>query len=118
MKIAIVCDNNRVSQHFGKSEGFYVYDENNKTYYKSKGHGEIPNMLADLGIDFVACGGIGDCALKSLQEKNIKVFHGLEGLCDDIAKGFFKGILIEGNQNCHKDHSHSSGHSCKCGEHK
>ncbi|MEG2437170.1 MAG: NifB/NifX family molybdenum-iron cluster-binding protein [Cetobacterium sp.] len=115
MKIAIVADNNKVSQHFGKAPGFFVYDGTNKTYYESIGHGAIPKQLKELGIDFVACGGIGEGAINNLKELNIKAFTGLEGFCDDIANGFFKQILVTGNSGCNShDHSHHSNHSCNC----
>lgn len=122
MKIAVVCDNNKVSQHFGRCEGFYVYDGENKTYHESLGHGEIPKQLKELGVDFVACGGIGQGAIEKLEAYKIKAFTGLEGFCDDIADGFFRDILVTGRQGCcgggHHDHDHhhhhDHGHKCKC----
>lgn len=121
MKIAVVADNNKVSQHFGQAKGFFVYDsEGNKEYYESTGHGEIPALLKELNIDFVACGGIGQGAMDNLKNKDIKAFTGLEGLCDDIANGFFREILVTGRQKCcgghgnHEHHKHDDNHSCNC----
>ena len=119
MKIAVVSENNKTSQHFGRAEGFFVYDGANKEYFLSKGHGEIPKQLKELGIDFVACGGIGEGAINNLKSLDIKVFSGLEGFCDDIAEGFFRHILVNGDTICtshshHHGEHHSSGHSCNC----
>ncbi|MDX8336763.1 MULTISPECIES: NifB/NifX family molybdenum-iron cluster-binding protein [Cetobacterium] len=115
MKIAVVCENNKISQHFGRAEGFYVYDSSKKEYHESNGHGTIPNQLKELGVEFVACGGIGEGALNNLKSLDIKVFSGLEGFCDDIADGFFKQILVTGNAGCNShDHHHGHGHSCNC----
>lgn len=121
MKIAVVSENNKISQHFGRAEGFFVYDGTNKEYHESNGHGAIPGQLKELGVDFVACGGIGEGALNNLNSLNIKVFSGLEGFCDDIADGFFKRILVNGEAVCsshekqnHHEHHHGHGHSCNC----
>lgn len=111
MKLAIVAENEKVSQHFGKADGFFVYDGKDKRYYKSEGHGSIPNQLKELGVSFVACGGIGEGAVEKLKENGIKIFTGLEGFCDDIAEGFFKDILVTGTQGCGSEHKKEE---CKC----
>lgn len=112
MKIAIVTEDGKISQHFGKAEGFFVYDGKDKVYYKSEGHGNLPKQLKELGVNFLACGGIGEGAIEKLKENGIKAFTGLEGLCDDIAEGFFKEILVTGNQGCGS--THTKEHQCKC----
>lgn len=129
MKIAVVAENNKVSQHFGQAKGIFVYDTNGKKeYFESPGHGEIPALLKSLNIDFVACGGIGQGAMDNLIKNDIKAFTGLEGFCDDIAEGFFRDILVTGRQKCcggghdHKHHGHHGHHgenhscNCKCGK--
>ncbi|MGL5052902.1 MAG: NifB/NifX family molybdenum-iron cluster-binding protein [Cetobacterium sp.] len=118
MKIAIVSEKNKISQHFGRAEGFFVYDGVKKDYYESKGHGEIPKQLKELEVDVVACGGIGEGAISNLNSLDIKVFSGLEGFCDDIAEGFFKNILVNGEAICSSNKHHHGedhhGHSCNC----
>ncbi|MGL4910517.1 MAG: NifB/NifX family molybdenum-iron cluster-binding protein [Cetobacterium sp.] len=121
MKFAVVSENGKVSQHFGRAEGFFVYEGDTKTYYESNGHGQIPKQLKELGVNFVAAGGIGAGAIDNLNTLNINVFSGLEGFCDDIAKGFFNNILVNGEAVCkshdhhgHHGHHHGEGHSCNC----
>ena len=86
------------------------------------GHGALANFLAEQHVDSVICGGIGGGAQTALAEKGIKIFGGVTGETDAVAKALVAGTLeYNPNVRCnHHDHEHGEGHTCGdhgCGSH-
>jgi predicted Fe-Mo cluster-binding NifX family protein len=70
MILAVACENNMVTQHFGHCENFIIFDiednkiKNSKTV-RNPGHkpGFLPNYLNDLGVNVIISGGMGGGAI-------------------------------------------------------
>ena len=66
MKVAICYENGLVFQHFGHTQQFKVYDiadgkisHSEVVDTNGQGHGALADVLKDLGVDALICGGIG-----------------------------------------------------------
>ena len=73
MRIAVTYEDGQVFQHFGHTEAFKIYDEENGAVRDEKvvstngqGHGALASVLKDLGADVLICGGIGGGAQAAL----------------------------------------------------
>lgn len=129
MKIAVACENDQVTEHFGHCEGFLLFDaEDDKildsTFVENPGHrpGFLPNFLNDLGVRVVISGGMGGGAIEIFNEKGIEVVTGAAGPAREAAELYVKGLLTSTGSVCH-DHQHSHDaqhdhqHSHECGGH-
>ena len=119
MKIAVACDGNRVSAHFGHCQGFEVFTvENGKVtehnFNQNPGHkpGFLPNYLNDLGVNTIITGGIGGGAIDIFNEKQIEVVSGTSGEAATVVEKYLKGELKSTGSVCH-DHAFES----TCGNH-
>lgn len=122
MKIAVAVENNQVCGHFGHSPSFSFYEiEDGKvvsvTNIQSpgKGHGILPEFIAENGATAVLVGGMGAGAVSGCQSKGIEVVMGVTGNPDDAASLYAKGELKSTGSICshhHDDHSHGEGGSC------
>lgn len=119
MKIAVTYEDEKIFQHFGKTEQFKVYDVEDGKIQGSKvigtdgrGHSALADVLEELGADLLICGGIGAGAQEALAEAGIVVYAGNFGGCDDAIQNYLNGsILISKNATC--DHHHAEGeHDC------
>ena len=121
MKIAVTYDNGEVFQHFGHTEQFKVYEvEAGKVVHmevvaaNGAGHDALATFIAELGVDVVLCGGIGDGANHALSEAGIEVVSGTKGNADVVAEAYIRGELISAGVNCdHHDHGHDED-GCGC----
>ena len=100
MKIAVAVENNQVCGHFGHSPSFSFYEiEDGKivsvTNIQSpgKGHGILPEFIAENGATAVLVGGMGAGAVSGCQSKGIEVVMGVTGNPDDAASLYAKGEL-------------------------
>lgn len=124
MKIAVTYENGNVFQHFGHSEHFVVYQVEGSEILSSavvdsngSGHGALAGFLADLGVEVLICGGIGEGAQSALAEAGIQVCSGAQGSTDEAVKAFLAGELVSAGTNC-DHHSHDEegcGDDCECG---
>ena len=125
MKIAVPYENEQIFQHFGHTERFKLYEIESGEVVASKvidtngqGHGALADLLSNLGVTTLICGGIGGGAQAALSEKGIKLFGGVRGTCDDAVKALLaRNLVFDPNVRCnhhdHSDHEHScAGHSC------
>ena len=129
MKAAVTYDKGNIFQHFGRTEEFKVYTiEDNKVVSSEvvnsngRGHGELVQVLKEIGADVLICGGIGEGARNALLENGIKLYAGAEGNCDEKAEQLLNGELKYSSEaNCnHHEHSNGEEHSCGshgCGNH-
>lgn len=118
MKIALAVDGNEVSQHFGHCQGFYLVDieenvVNDENYIKNPGHrpGFLPKFLAEIGVNAIVSGGMGQMAQQLFSEEGIQVITGARGNVYDVIGQFTAGNLESSNEVC-EEHQHE-GH---CGE--
>lgn len=132
MKIAVTYENGMVFQHFGHSEQFKIYTEENGKICSGEvvstngsGHGALAGFLKEKGVDTVICGGIGGGAIAALSEAGIKVYGGVSGVADEAVALYLSGKLnYDPDVRCtHHDHGehtcgesdHHCGHSGSCG---
>lgn len=130
MKIAVTYDNGTIFQHFGKTECFKIYEEEEKKIVSSEvigsngaGHGALAGLLAKQGVDVLICGGIGGGAQTALADAGITLCSGASGDADQAVESYLKGELVSAGATC--DHHHGEGHSCghheeghSCGSHE
>ena len=121
MKIAVTFDNGEIFQHFGHSEQFKIYEVEKGEIITAEvvstmgnGHGALVQMLSELEIDTLICGGIGGGAKNALNEAGIKLYGGVVGDADNAVKSLLEDNL-EYNTEIECNHHHNDEHSC--GEH-
>ncbi len=127
MRIAVTYDNGEIFQHFGHSEYFKLYDEQNGMIVAEQvvstngsGHGALAGFLQAAQVDALICGGIGMGAQMALADAGITLYGGVSGLADAAAKALAEGNLTyDPNARCdhHEHHGGDCGHH-HCGEHK
>ena len=118
MIIAIPFAEDRVFQHFGKSEQFKLYDLKTHTSQvlstNGQGHSSLCAWLMEQHADIVLCGGIGSGAVQMLRQNGIRVYPGNSGFCDVVLLRYAAGLLQEGDSTCSHHHEGDCGeHGCK-----
>lgn len=122
MKLAVPYENGSIFQHFGKTKVFKVYEIENGSVVSEElldsngeGHSALAGLLAELGVQAVICGGIGEGAQSALTAAGIEICSGAEGDADRAVEAYLNGELVSAGVNC--DH-HEEGHSCggNCGD--
>ena len=129
MRIAVTYEDGQIFQHFGHTESFKIYDEENGAVREEKvvstngqGHGALASVLKDLGADVLICGGIGGGAQAALKEAGIRLYAGVSGSCDEAVKQLLDGSLAyvqDATCDHHSGHHHGD-HACGdhgCKEH-
>lgn len=122
MKIAVTYENGQIFQHFGHTEQFKVYEVENGQVADAKvvdtngsGHGALAEILKNLEVEVLICGGIGAGAKAALAEVGIQLYGGVAGSADDAVQAFLNETLSYNPEiRCshHDEHEHG-----KCGEH-
>ena len=127
MKVAVTYESGQIFQHFGHTEYFKVYEEEDGKVIRSEvvstdgqGHGALAGVLNRMQADVLICGGIGGGAQAALAEANIRLIGGVQGNADEAVQAFLNGTLaFDPNVHC-THHDHGEGHSCGshgCGGH-
>ncbi len=108
-------DSKQVGQHFGHTENFLMVEVKDgkktlETVINNGGysHQGLVTYLADLGIEVLICGGLGNNAYNLLSNANIKVIPGVNGGAKEAVDRYLKGEL-DANMNVL--------HDCDCGHH-
>ncbi len=128
MRIAVTYENGEVFQHFGHTERFKIYDEQNgevklatTVNTNGSGHGALADILKKLQVDTLICGGIGGGAKRALTEAGIKLYGGVTGSADQAVEALLKGTLAYDSDATCDHHGHQHGEDCgehhHCGEH-
>jgi predicted Fe-Mo cluster-binding NifX family protein len=111
MKIAVACEGNMVTEHFGHCESFIIYDTaegaiTEKTILPNPGHkpGFLPNYLNDLDVKVIISGGMGGGAIDIFNEKNIEVIVGAYGDADEAVSKYLAGGLKSTGTVCNHNH--------------
>lgn len=107
MKIAISTDGDFVSQHFGRCPEFTIVEVEGDTLFKKEvidnpGHhpGFLPQFLAELGVSYIICGGMGQRAQGLFAEGGINAIVGISGKIDEVIYKLLKGELEGGENIC------------------
>jgi len=118
MKIAVACEKDMVTEHFGHCENFNIYVVEDYKIVGSKsipnpGHrpGFLPNFLNDLGVNVIISGGMGGGAIDIFNEKGIEVILGASGNAKAVVEAYLQGSLKSTGSVC-CEHQHHD----KCGE--
>ena len=128
MRIAVTYENGEVFQHFGHSEQFKLYDVENGIIVgeqvvdtNGSGHGALAGFLQAAKVDALICGGIGMGAQMSLADAGIRLYAGVQGSADTVARALAEGRLeYDPNARC-DHHGHHHGGDCghdHCAEHQ
>lgn len=130
MKIAVTYENGQIFQHFGHTEQFKIYEVMDGAILSGQvidtngsGHSALAELLSELHVDALICGGIGGGAQAALEQAGIQLFGGVQGDADKAIESFINGSLAyDPKAKCdHHDHHHGEEHNCgnhSCGEHK
>ena len=120
MKIAVPFANGEVFQHFGHTENFKLYEIEADRIVSGEiistngsGHDALASFLANLSVNVLLCGGIGDGAQAALSAAGIEICSGVQGDADAAVNAFLNGELVSEGVNC--DHHHDHGDECGCG---
>ena len=120
MKIAVPFANGEVFQHFGHTETFKLYEIEAGQVVSAEvintngnGHDALAGFLADLSVNVLLCGGIGDGAQDALTDAGIEICSGAQGDADVAVNAYLNGELKSAGANC--DHHHEHGDECGCG---
>ncbi len=124
MRIAVTYENDRVGQHFGRTEQFKIYDIADGKIKDTKiidtngtGHGALAGFLRAAEVQTLICGGIGMGARNMLGEVGIEILPGVDGVADEVVGDYLAGSLsYDPNTECHH-HDHEHGDGCH-GEHE
>ena len=107
MKIAISTDADFVSAHFGRCPSFTIAEiEEGKVLKIEKinkpGHQPafLPNFLAERGVKYIICGGMGNRAQILFAEKKISPIVGITGKIDEVIEKFAQEELKGGESLC------------------
>jgi len=109
MIIAISVDEDKVSEHFGRCEKYYLYEVQDryilkKTEVKNPGHKPffLPNFLADKGVNVLITGGMGHRAIETFKKLNIKLVTGVRGNAEKVINDYLYGRIKENVEPCEK----------------
>lgn len=106
-------DTNSVFQHFGRTEYFYLFDENtNEEKVVNNGgysHHDLAPYLKSLGVTTLICGGIGSHGVEAVEASGLKLIPGAYGNVKDVIKAYKEGSLV-GDPNAMHSCSHEGGH--------
>lgn len=94
-----------VCEHFGRAETFTIYDTETgevkvikNTSEHFGGFGRPPEIIKDLGVDVVVCGGIGARAIALFKSFGVKIYMGATGTVKDAIDQFLAGKLVEADE--------------------
>ena len=113
--IAITYDKetNTVFQHFGRTEYFYLFDENSgeERVIDNGGysHHDLAPYLKSLGVTTLICGGIGMHGVNAILEAGLNLIPGAFGDVNDVISQYKNGTLIT-NTNAVHSCSHEGHH--------
>jgi predicted Fe-Mo cluster-binding NifX family protein len=119
MRIAIACDEGKVTGHFGHCATFEIFETDEEGIVSSAsvanpGHkpGFLPNYLKDQGVGVIIADGMGQHAIALFEANGIEVFLGASGTPEEIVGRYLAGTLESLGSGC-TDHEHHEG----CGNH-
>lgn len=120
MKIALPTRDNCIDEHFGHCEYYTVFtiDDSNKEIVTQEivaspaGCGcksNIAGTLAEMGVNLLIAGNMGQGAVNVLNNSAIEVLRGCTGDVKEVTLQWLAGSVIDSGDVCH---SHEDGHEC------
>lgn len=105
--VAVACDNNEVSPHFGRCERYLLArvdgaDVQVVKWLENPGHapGALPALMRQEGVQCVICGGAGPRAVALLAEAGIGLITGISGEPAAALQALANGTLQAGRTMC------------------
>ncbi len=106
--VAVACDGEKVSLHFGRCEGYIFFKIENgeiteKKFVQNPGHqpGFLPEFLKENGVNTLIAGGAGPKAVQLLESYGIKCILGITGNIEEVIGQYLKGELKPGESSCY-----------------
>ncbi|MDU2064572.1 MAG: P-loop NTPase [Sporomusaceae bacterium] len=116
-KIAVACEGESVSGHFGHCKNFMVFDTEGEAILAAEtvmneghGHESVADYLESLAVKVVISGGMGQGAMDLLTEKGIEYLTGATGDARTAVKKYLLGELQSTESVCQCDGHHEHGH--------
>jgi len=119
MKIGVpLAPNGNIDNHFGHCSHYAVFTVSEKNEITEKqliqteqGCGcksNIAQTLAELGVNKMLAGGIGEGAINVLEKHGINVVRGCSGNAENVVKAYIEGKIMDSGLNCvqHEHHHH------------
>ena len=113
LKIAIACEGEVVTEHFGHCLNFTLFETEEQKIIKqtsvaNPGHrpGFLPLFLRDLCVNVIIAGGMGGGAIDLFNEYGIEVIVGAAGGAEDNVKAYLSGELKSTGSVCHQHMHH------------
>ena len=118
-RIAVAYENGRISQHFGRTEQFKLYEAADGKIVRAEvvepnggGHGALAGFLMQRGVDALICGGIGGGAQAALAEAGVRLCGGVCGEADAAVRALLSGQLDAHPPVCCDRARGAGGHPC------
>lgn len=107
MRVAVACDGELVSPHFGRCERFLMADVQGTEvtvveWMTCPGHepGLLPRLMQERGVECVLAGGAGPRAVAMLEEAGIQFVPGVSGPPAEALVALAQGRLQPGESAC------------------
>lgn len=121
MKIAIPTRGSVVDNHFGHCEFYSIVTvlndnkiESFETFEAPVGCGcksNIASTLANMGVDTMLAGNMGQGAVNKLTSAGIKVVRGCSGDVKQLAEAYLRDDVEDSGETCHS-HDGDGEHQC------
>ena len=115
MKIAVPTRDGMVDDHFGHCDHYTIYTIENKTITATQtlpspqGCGcksNIASTLADIGVEVMLAGNMGQGALNKLSAAGIRVIRGCRGSVEALIKSSLAGFVFDSGVTCDHHECH------------
>lgn len=107
MRVAVACDGDQISPHFGRCERFLIADVKEeqvqvRDWMDNPGHepGLLPRLMAQHGVECVIAGGAGPRALGLFADAGIGFIPGISGDPAEALAALASGALQPGESSC------------------
>ena len=118
MKVAIPTRDGHVDDHFGHCHHYTIYTIEQKSILSveelpaPEGCGcksGIAPILAQMGVEVMLAGNMGEGAKNKLESCGIKVVRGCMGDIDAVVSGYLAGFILDSGRGCA---GHAGDHQC------
>jgi predicted Fe-Mo cluster-binding NifX family protein len=107
MRVAVACEGEQVSPHFGRCEQFLLAEVDGENveilkWLPCPAHepGLLPRMMREQGVECVVAGGAGPRAVGLFEEAGIRFIPGVGGLAAEALVALAQGVLVPGESAC------------------
>lgn len=117
MKIAVPTREGRVDDHFGHCDHYTIFTIEGKEVVATEelpspqGCGcksNIASVLAEMGVEVMLAGNMGEGAKNKLSASGIRVIRGCSGPIDTLIKTYLTGFIFDSGITC--DHHNCGNH--------